>query len=180
MRIKKGFLKGKSLVFPSSDALRPTKDRVREALFNIIQFDCESAVFLDACAGTGSIGMEALSRGARHVDFVDVDTRHVQNNLESVTGAYSVVQMDLVKYLQSQPKQYDIIYLDPPWDAYSVYTDSLKAIFDFDILTAQGKLICEHRKRDTPLCAFPNLSFKEYRYGESVLQVFKNGTTNEK
>ena len=120
MRVVAGEYKGRRIACPKGSAIRPTTDRVKEAMFGAIQFDIEGACVLDAFAGSGALGIEALSRGAAHVDFVEKNKEclHViKQNLQNIvkTSCYDVYQGDVLR-LMPFLKKYDILFLDPPYD----------------------------------------------------------------
>ena len=122
MRITGGEFGGRNLKVPKSDAIRPTQDRVREALFNIIQFEIAGADFLDLFAGSGAVGIEALSRGAKSVTFVERERRHLavlEENIDSFrvqSTAVDVVGADAYRWLAiySGPG-FSIGFADPPY-----------------------------------------------------------------
>lgn len=127
MRITGGEFGGRNLLVPKSDEIRPTQDRVREALFNIIQFDVPGCDFLDLFAGSGAVGLEALSRGARSVTFVEANRRHVKTlneNLQIVLGPLGrlgslgpqVVAADAYRWIERYAGPgFSIAFADPPY-----------------------------------------------------------------
>lgn len=120
MRIVGGQYKGRVLNNFSGKDVRPTSDMVRESLFNILQFKIHGATFLDLFAGTGAMGIEALSRGAKSVTFNDANKNSInliKSNLEKckITDGVEVKNTDALVYLDVSNKQFDIIYIDPPY-----------------------------------------------------------------
>jgi len=122
MRITGGEHGGRNLKVPKSDAIRPTQDRVREALFNILQFDIPDCDFLDLFAGSGAVGIEALSRGARAVTFVERDRRHaavMQENLSALglrPPTFSLVIADAYRWIETYAGPgFGIAFADPPY-----------------------------------------------------------------
>ena len=119
MRITGGEHGGRNLLVPKSDAIRPTQDRVREALFSMIQCDIPGCDFLDLFAGTGAVGLEALSRGAASAVFVERSVRHIafiKSNSAMLKLAPEIIQADAYQYLAGFSGQpFDIIYADPPY-----------------------------------------------------------------
>jgi len=119
VRIIGGEWRGRKLHFPQSPAIRPTPDRVRETVFNWLQSRVAGARCLDLFAGSGALGLEALSRGAREVVFVDTDpeaVRHVARMLQTLKcDRASVVQMDAAAYLAGPAEPFDVVFLDPPF-----------------------------------------------------------------
>lgn len=118
MRIIAGKYRGKKLKEFELSSTRPTLDRVKEAMFNLIQFKVPNAVVLDLFAGTGALGVEAVSRGATHVDFVDNNAEAIKIinfNLRNMEGNYTVNNADYLNFLTTNKKHYDIVLLDPPF-----------------------------------------------------------------
>ncbi len=120
MRIVGGEYKGRTLVEFSGDDIRPTADKVRESLFNILQFKVYGSRFLDLFSGTGAMGIEALSRGAKEVVFNDASKKSLQvlnKNLEKikVDKKYSITNLDACRFLENNREPFDIIYIDPPY-----------------------------------------------------------------
>jgi 16S rRNA (guanine(966)-N(2))-methyltransferase RsmD len=149
LRIVAGDLKGRRLASPTWAGLRPTSDRLRETLFNILGQTCDGASVLDAFAGTGAVGIEALSRGAAHVMFVDHDPRAlalIRQNLDrcGVTDRYTIQRMDLARSgLPVFPAAFDLIFLDPPYERNP--TDACGALALS--LATDGLLVAEHARR---------------------------------
>ena len=120
MKISGGDWRGRPLKVPAGDAVRPTQDRVREALFSMLQFELADAAFLDLFAGSGSVGLEALSRGAACATFVEVAPRHVtclQANIAQLKAESrcQVVRADVYQWLATASQSaVDIAYADPP------------------------------------------------------------------
>lgn len=146
LRIIAGLYKGKHLYCTSENECRPTKDRIKESLFSSLQGVCQHAICLDICAGNGSLGFEALSRGAAHIDFVDINTQFVKKNrqLFADTLPCAIYQQDAVAYLKQCQRQYDLIFIDPPWAKQMLYYSILEHIMAFNILKADGIILCEH------------------------------------
>src|ERR1700761_9030792 len=118
VRIIGGSLRGSKLDVPDFAGLRPTPDRVRETLFNWLMPVIEGARCLDLFAGTGALGIEALSRGAAHVDFVESDAqlaRMLRDNLARLKQTASVLQSAASRFLESAGGEYDVVFLDPPF-----------------------------------------------------------------
>src|SRR5215475_12909676 len=120
MRVIAGSLKGRRLKSPTWEGLRPTADKLRETLFNVIGGRMPGARVLDGYAGTGAVGIEALSRGAAHVTFVEQDTRAralITANLGrcGVTGGYTIERGSVEDVLGRLAPDYDVVFLDPPY-----------------------------------------------------------------
>jgi 16S rRNA (guanine966-N2)-methyltransferase len=134
VRIIGGGLRGRRVSFPDIPGLRPTPDRVRETLFNWLQHDIAGARCLDLFAGSGALGLEALSRGAKELVFVEqavAASRALQEQLTRLGGAGNaqVVEMGAARYLHSPPQAFDIVFLDPPFgrNALAEYVPMLDA-----------------------------------------------------
>ena len=135
MRVITGAARGRKLKTPGNDDIRPTTDNVKEAVFNIIQFDIEGRRVLDLFAGTGQLGIECLSRGAASAVFVDQSREAagiVRDNLKTCGMSAAVFQEDALSFLRGCG-QFDIVFVDPPYDA-GLYEPVLKTINLVDIL----------------------------------------------
>ncbi len=176
MRVITGTARGRKLKTPENYDIRPTTDKVKEAMFNIIQFQIEGARVLDLFAGTGQLGIEALSRGAEECVFVDRSPealKIVGENLRTtrLEARAKTVRMDSVAYLD-RARGFDIILMDPPY-AGDLLEKALNLIGRFDILNKNGIMICES-DRTLPLPAMPGDKFarREYLYGRIKLTTF--------
>ncbi len=175
MRIISGSARGRRLREPEDMKVRPTTDQVKEAMFNIVQFDVEGRRVLDLFAGTGQLGIEALSRGARECVFVDESRQSValvrENLKRSELPGGKVLQAESLHYL-GQGGKFDLIFLDPPYDL-DLAEKALRRIMEFDILTEGGIIICETRREtQLPEAAAPYRFGKEYRYGKVKLTTY--------
>lgn len=178
MHILAGELKGKGLVFPKNKGFRPTQSKVKESLFNILAPYCSDSSVLDLCCGTGGLGFEALSRGASSCTFVDVDTKHVRENIKKLGDCLSdkeikVVQESVPQFLKRYKVKANIVLIDPPWDAEDLYVRSLNALHSFDILSESGILVIECNKKSKILEQIPWINPRVYKYGDTQLLVFK-------
>jgi len=174
MRVITGSARGRKLKTPDGNAVRPTTDNVKEAVFNIIQFDIEGRKVLDLFAGTGQLGIECLSRGAAEVTFVDASGASlaiVKENLKLTGLKGSVVQADALSFLR-YCGQYDLIFVDPPYDS-ELYALVLETINSVDILHDGGIIICESRK-ETPMpeMQLPYSKTKERSYGKVKISTY--------
>ena len=178
MRIITGTARGKRLQTPEGLHTRPTTDRVKEAVFSIIQFEIEGRRFLDLFAGSGQMGIEALSRGASRAVFVDGRREAcslVQENLKRTKLAQQaqVVQSDYLSYLDRCRETFDLVFLDPPY-AEEFLENSLKRISEIDILSDHGIIICERPAEKQLDFAIPGLQRgKDYRYGKTWITLFR-------
>jgi 16S rRNA (guanine966-N2)-methyltransferase len=180
MRVIAGEFKGRRLAPPKWSGLRPTSDKLRETLFNIVAARVPGARVLDGYAGTGAIGIEALSRGAAHVTFVDCDARALElidRNLKlcGVSDRYAIIRGRLGgKHPLSAPAAFDLAVLDPPYDD----PDLLAAVAAAEPLIAPGGLlVLEHsRRRPAPDSAGALPRIRDVRSGDSALAFYSSAT----
>jgi 16S rRNA (guanine966-N2)-methyltransferase len=159
MRVIAGKYRSRPLRSLKGSKLRPTSDRLRETLFNILGPTVEAVTFVDLYAGTGAVGIEALSRGARHAIFVEQHAPAValiRRNVESLgmRAEAEVLQMDAagaIERLEAKRVHAHIIFLDPPYAADEEYETTLEALGESGIVAPDGRVIVEHlRKRELP------------------------------
>ena len=178
MRVISGKARGVILKTPDGLATRPTIDRVKEALFSIIQFDLPGAQVLDLFGGTGQLGIEALSREAKSAVFVDnsaVACKLIRENLKKtrLENLATVVQSDYESYLRSCNGKFDIILLDPPY-AEVFLENSLKMITEIDILQSGGIIVAERPLGKALPWDFPGYSrSRDYKYGKVLLTIYR-------
>ena len=176
MRVITGSARGRRLKELEGLETRPTTGKVKEALFSVIQFDIEGRRVLDLFAGTGQLGIEALSRGAECAVFVERRRDALQvirENLEAcgMTDKARVVNGDAMSYLKSGEK-FDLIFLDPPY-ASCLLEQALEEIVRFDICRKHGIIVAESAADKTlPPLAGPYALYREYRYGKIKLTVY--------
>ena len=178
MRVITGKAKGVVLNTPDGLQTRPTSDRVKEALFSIIQFDVPNAKVLDLFGGTGQLGIEALSRDAKSAVFVDAREdacRLIKENLKKtkLDSFGRVIRSDYMAYLKACKEKFDIILLDPPYA--EVYLEnSLKMITEIDILQSGGIIVCERPVEKELMLDFSGyVRSKDYKYGNTVLTLYR-------
>lgn len=178
MRVITGTARGRKLVTPEGLETRPTSDMAKEALFSIIQFEVEGAVVLDLFAGSGQLGIEALSRGAHSAVFIDTSReaqKAIMQNLEN-TGFKSsarVAMMDALSFLRSCKDTFDIALLDPPYNM-GLIQEVLPLLSEK--MSPGGIIICEtERQENLPESAGEFKLFKEYRYGKAKLTTYRLG-----
>jgi 16S rRNA (guanine966-N2)-methyltransferase len=152
MRVISGKFKSRRLVGTPPAGIRPTSDKLKETVFNILGPRVDGSIFLDGYAGMGGIGIEAISRGASHVYFVDQSRKACQiirENLRSleVEDGFEVLQMDLNKALNLLRAPVNIAFLDPPYEREDLYLESLNRFGNASLLAPDGLLIMEHSKR---------------------------------
>lgn len=181
MRVIGGAAKGRRLSTLQTLALRPTPDRVREALFNILGSCIEGAVVLDLFAGTGAIGLEALSRGAHAVVWVerhDAACRLIEKNLRlcALPQHASVRRTDVLQALpalKAAAQRFDLIFLDPPYQS-SLIEDTLLQLGDGVLLTADGQVVAEHFFKRTLREYYGQLRrVRVARFGDVALSFYR-------
>lgn len=178
MRVISGSARGKKLLCSEGKDIRPTLDRVKESMFNIIAFDIPDSFVLDMFSGSGALGIEALSRGAVSAVFLDCDDASVSVTRKNLADTRldhlaTVVKCDSIEYVKSTDKKFDIVFLDPPYES-DLYTKSLNAIKESSALSDDGFIILEYDSEITPefdLCGFEIV--KEKKYGRVKILILK-------
>lgn len=177
MRIISGKYKRRQLIYPKdTPALRPTKDMVKEAVFSILHGRVENSRFLDLCAGVGSIGLEAVSRGAKEVVFIDKDPYYIHKNAEALgcKGQVRIYKQEALKAIDilcRKKELFDIIYIDPPY-ALSLAQDSLNKPELIDILAPQGLIVVETAVA-TKLVTTGYVLVSEREYGSTKISILE-------
>lgn len=182
MRVVSGTARGCKLQPVPGMNTRPTTDRVKENVFNLIQDHVRGTEVLDLFAGTGQLGIEALSRGAQHCDFVEHSKAAfgiVSKNVESarVKDKSALHRTEAADFVSRAGRQkYDLIFLDPPYGG-EILENALKLIERFDILSVNGIIICESAVEDRFAHGFE--AVRERRYGATLITVLQrqNGET---
>ena len=178
MRVITGKARGTVLKTPNGMATRPTSDRVKEAMFSIIQFDIPTAKVLDLFGGTGQLGIEALSREAQSAVFVDERDdacQLIRENLKltHLENSARIVRSDYMAFLRNCKETFDIIFLDPPY-AEVFLENSLNLITEIDILQSGGIIVTERPVGKDLLCQFPGYTrSKDYKYSNTILTIFR-------
>lgn len=176
MRVITGTARGRRLITLEGEDVRPTTDRVKEALFSIIQFETEGRKVLDLFAGSGQLGIEALSRGAKSAVFVDLSKKSVEvvkQNLESTgLGKNAIVlNTDSIAFAASRADRYDVAFLDPPYR-----TGLLQKALPLtaNIMNEGGVIVCEAPfDEELPETAGGFKMTKEYKYGKIKLVTYR-------
>lgn len=178
MRVITGKARGVQLKTPDGMLTRPTADRVKEALFSIINFEIPGAAVLDLFGGTGQLGIEALSRGAKSAVFVDAREdacKLIKENLRrtKLEQEGRVVRSDYLDYLNRCREQFNIILLDPPY-AEVFLENALKRITEIDILQRDGIIVTERPLgKDLPWEFEGYTRSKDYKYGKTLLTIYR-------
>lgn len=179
MRVIGGLYRGHKLKAPQGRNTRPTEDRIKENIFNLLSHDYSDFFFLDLFAGSGGLGIEILSRGAAKGIFVDKNRNaisQIHSNLEllKITENVQVWQMDYrraVDQCVEKDYKFDCIFLDPPYERSDFYTNSLEAIINGNLLNDGGKVVIEKDKSveiDLPSCL---QILKERNYGNTDILI---------
>ena len=178
MRVITGKARGVQLKTPDGMLTRPTADRVKEALFSIINFDIPGAKVLDLFGGTGQLGIEALSRGAASAVFVDAreeSCKLIRENLKrtKLDKEAKVIRSDYLDYLSRCREQYNIIFLDPPY-AEVFLENAIKRITEIDILQSDGIIVAERPLgKELPWEFEGYTRSKDYKYGKVLLTIYR-------
>ena len=173
MRIISGKYKGKKLDGFDIEGTRPTMDRVKESLFGIIQNNLKDSICLDLFAGSGSLGIEALSNGASICYFVDKNKQILdilKNNLKGIENSILIEKDYLMALEELKNKKFDVIFLDPPYKD-NLITPSIQKIMEFDMLNKDGIIVCEYENEDIK-CDLKLI--KDKKYGSKKVKIYKN------
>jgi 16S rRNA (guanine966-N2)-methyltransferase len=180
MRVISGKHRGRRLKGPEGLEMRPTADRLKESLFNILAPMISSSIVLDAFGGTGAIGIEALSRGAYEVVFIDNSTsscKSIRKNLElcGIQTGYRIIQQDIFMAMRSLAREgfrANIVFFDPPYD-WEPYADLLGIVFQKELLVPPFRVVVEHlRKADLPESGDGYYRTRIVRQGDHCLSFY--------
>ena len=177
MRVISGIRRGKKLLSFEGEHIRPTTDRVKEAIFNLIQGQVDNAMVYDAFSGSGALAVEAISRGAEFAVCTDVDLRSIDIIRKNFEGCSFFDKCDIINssacsYLENTDKTFDLVFMDPPYNK-GLVTPALEVIARRNILSKDGIVVIE---RDGVEDAFDHAGFsieKERSYGRTVITVLK-------
>lgn len=174
MRVIAGIAKGRKISSGDIKGTRPTLDRVKESLFNILGYPLDGLDFLDLFSGTGNLGIEAISRGADKVVFVDENIKCynlIKNNI-SMLGfeeKSEIIKADAISFLKKTNKKFDIILMDPPYDDVDIIVKTIEIVSENNLLKKNGLLIIEHDNKFKPTI-LPN---DQRKYGSTYLSFYK-------
>jgi len=177
MRIISGKWRGRKLSAFTSKSIRPTTDRVKETIFNMIGPEIVDADVLDLFAGTGSLGFEALSRGASNVIAVDKggDSRRIIEKNKALIGidsGYDFKSDDVIRFLLKEKKLFDFIFIDPPFTQ-KMGAEVLRALDASSVLKLNSRVFIEYVKGEEILESLENLSLEKTRnYGDKLLYIY--------
>lgn len=176
MRIVGGIYRSRIIVFPEDEMVRPTKDRIRESIFNALSSDVIGRDVLDLFAGSGAYGLEAISRGSKSVTFVDNYRKSIEaikfnvNSLD-INSQSMVINTDYASFLTSNSKQFSLVFLDPPYRM-DIYKDVIRKMEEKEIITSNAIIVCE-ADHQIDFKDFRFTSIKEYRYGEIFVFILR-------
>ena len=182
MRVIGGAAKGRRLLAPKGQAVRPTADRVKESLFNILPRDLSGMKVLDLFAGTGNLSIEALSRGAAHALLIDASARSaatIKENLrrlgfEPRSKVWIAPVTRSLRSLARRREMFDYVFLDPPYDE-GLATRSLEILAQCNLLRETGTVIIEHSAREPVNPVYGSLQLHDQRrYGDTLLSFYKS------
>ncbi len=169
MRIIAGSKKRTVLYGPNVDKIRPTTDRAKESLFNILNLKVKNSIFLDLFAGTGSISLEAKSRGAKEVysiDKLEESISLIKKNKEKTKLDINIIKKDALMYLKSTSKSYDIIFMDPPFKiSDDEILNIIDTIYNNKLLKEEGTLVIEresNKKNEETFSKYENMEIRKY------------------
>lgn len=182
MRIIAGQFRSRKLEAPPGLATRPTSDRLRETLFNVLAPGLADSVFVDLYAGSGAVGIEAISRGARQVYFAECDrkaVRTLRDNLKSlaIEDGYEVMERETItalRLLDSQAVRCDVVFLDPPYGFHGAYEQVLGFLSQSRLLHPESMVIAEHDKHFDPGDTAGALRrYRVLKQGDAVLSFYR-------
>ena len=175
IRVISGTYKGRLLNIPDSKTTRPTTDKVKQAIFSIVKKHIEGSIFLDLFAGSGSIGIEAISRGAKKTYLNEKDVRAfkiIKENLKSLNieeSLYELVLKDYRLFLKKyKDVKFDVVFLDPPY-RFKINQEVIKEMGERNMLSANAIIISEQDEKNKEVDGF---FMKEYRYGEKYVAIY--------
>lgn len=176
MRVITGLARGRKLKTLEGDSVRPTTDKVKESIFNIIQFEVEGRNVLDLFSGSGQLGIEALSRGANGCVFVDSSRASLKVTEENIKAAgfeksARTVLSDSLSYLDRTCERFGLAFLDPPYKA-GLMKDALERLFLH--MTKGSVIVCETDASEVLPETIGDFSSKRYKYGKTALTVYRN------
>jgi len=184
MRVLSGKYKGKELVGSKDNSIRPTTNKIKEYIFNILQDFCQDKLVADIFSGSGSLGIESLSRGSKHVTFVDASFNSIKvlkKNISQInlnSDKFDIVGIDAIKFSKENKQKFELILMDPPFH-YPPLNELLNSIFKNRILSKNGILVVEH-EISNPVNSDTNLFeiIKQKKIGRSLISFIINSGSN--
>ena len=186
MRIISGTARGRTLVAPAGERTRPTQDKVRESLFNIIRWDVQDASVLDLFAGTGALSLEALSRGAKDAVLIDMDRdacNAIRKNMETsrLGDQCRLISRDYrqaIDALAREGQKFDVVFIDPPYKMENT-GEMCAALYDKGLLSQHFLIVVEHRRGMAPLLDLRFEAFDLRKYGDTEITFVRNANREE-
>lgn len=178
MRVITGTARGKRLITLEGNDVRPTSEKVKEAMFSALQFDIEGRRVLDLFAGSGQLGIEALSRGAQTAVFVDASPASIKiinQNIENTgfSANSKVIKSDYASFCAMSRDTFDIVFLDPPYAA-GILTNAIKSVLP--LLSDYAMIVCEYPPQvEVPEEVGGFNIYRTYRYGKVLVSIYKKG-----
>lgn len=182
MRVITGSARGRKLKALEGNDVRPTADRVKEAIFSMVQFEVEGSVMADLFCGSGQMGIEALSRGAKYVYFIDSAKASCETARENIAAIgqfsnYRVANMDALAFLQNCSYTFDLVFLDPPY--HQGWLEKTLPLLEGK-MSPGGKVLCEHEAEYLPPEQTGGLTLvRTYRYGKVAVTQYRAGEAEE-
>jgi 16S rRNA (guanine(966)-N(2))-methyltransferase RsmD len=182
MRIIAGQFRSRQLKASPPPGTRPTSDKLRETLFNILGESVRGCTFLDGCAGVGAIGIEAISRGAESVVFVEESrkaSRMIRQNLQGleITSGFRILEMDVARSLgvcRREGIRFDVAFIDPPYQRDDVYRETLRRLDDLELISDDAVVIFEHSRRsELPVSSDHLTRVRTLVQGDSALSFYR-------
>ncbi len=180
MKVISGTLKGRTIQGYNIDGTRPTMDRVKESLFGMIQDNIRDSIILDLFAGSGNLGIEAISNGAKKSYFIDNNKEVIKVLKKNITN-FNILDKAIIKLSDwkkalnefgNQGIKFDIIFVDPPYE-YDVYEKIIDKVITLNLLNDNGLIVLEHRNLKFKNTYNKLVLYKEKRYGDKAVNIYK-------
>ncbi|MCD4818876.1 MAG: 16S rRNA (guanine(966)-N(2))-methyltransferase RsmD [Candidatus Cloacimonetes bacterium] len=176
MRIITGKFKKTNLFSVSGNTTRPTTDFIKEAIFSTI-FNCENLLVLDLYAGSGSLGLEAISRGAKFVDFIEFSEKAIQAIIKNIQKLKCEEQSHIYRkkvssFLKKTDKKYDLIFMDPPYDK-NLVNKTIELILENSLLNESGKIVVEHSPQEIIVDLIDEMTFFQKKYSDTIITIIE-------
>lgn len=180
MKVISGFLKGRNILGYKIIGTRPTMDRVKESLFAIIQNDIKDSICLDLFAGSGNLGIEAISNGAKYVYFIDNNKKSIKTikenidnfNIGDMCSVINTDYMQFLNYLKNNDNKLDLIFIDPPYKD-NIINEILNFISKNNIINDGGQVICEYVNDNLCECYNDLELIKKRKYSDKYISIYK-------
>ena len=182
MRIITGKFKKANLFSVPGNTTRPTTDFIKEAIFSTI-FDCKNLLVLDLYAGSGSLGLEALSRGAKFVDFIEFSEKAIKAIIKNIhklkcEDQSHIYRKKVSSFLKKTDKKYDLIIMDPPYEK-NLVNKTIESILENSLLSETGKIVVEHSPKEKIALSNDKISFFQKNYSDTIITIIEKDFTTE-